>query len=651
MVKERERLDADCSDTELLSRLRSGDAGSYTELWRRHVQAALRVGHRLAPGQAEDLVAESFTAVYEQIVNRGNGPESAFRAYLFTTMRNTAMRWQQAGRLIDNDPDIDETLFEDGLSWVEDRAESADLLAAFQSIPERWQRVLWLSEVEEVGRAVIAAELGIKPNAVSVLLRRAKTGLRLQYLTRQVPAELREDPAHVAGQLPALILRSIGDGPPKSEIRAHLAACARCAEVDAELRTNHRQMGKATLGAAGFAALAVVLPSLSPAPVAAAGIGIAGLTAIAASAALVIAAGTVVGERVLRDQADTSTSTTTATAEQTDTGRGSAEQDRGAQAGASQNNVAPGNLGTSETDSTPAEPLLAEPQPVEAEPQAPLGRGNADPSIPSISVGGGGQPSDFTDPPARPTPAPPGTLPDPGTADPALQLTAGIQTQPAASGFIAPVLTGSATPGAAISVRVQWQPESGASGTAPPPQEFSLVPGEPSPAGSIDTAGNWSFDLRTVLSSEIGSFEVQVAAFTDSGAGEAESRSFTLSPPSVQGFEALAVWNPSYGFGALPIEEANSTGVVFSATGPANGELCLHSPFSGQEQSFALNSAGSMTQRIRFLSPGTYLLVFRVCENTYRGPATEIFVDVEGGLASPFGFGDAEPLELAFSDI
>ena len=63
--------DAQTTDAELLSRLRDGDANAYIELWRRHVKAALRVAHHVAPGQAEDLVAESFTAVFNQITRMG----------------------------------------------------------------------------------------------------------------------------------------------------------------------------------------------------------------------------------------------------------------------------------------------------------------------------------------------------------------------------------------------------------------------------------------------------------------------------------------------------------------------------------------------------------------------------------------------------
>jgi len=90
ICEETERLSADLAETDtiLISRLRSGDNTAYTALWAKHVDAALRVARRITPNHAEDLVSEGFLALYQQIAVKKNGPDSAFRAYLFTVMRN-----------------------------------------------------------------------------------------------------------------------------------------------------------------------------------------------------------------------------------------------------------------------------------------------------------------------------------------------------------------------------------------------------------------------------------------------------------------------------------------------------------------------------------------------------------------------------------
>jgi RNA polymerase sigma factor (sigma-70 family) len=161
------------SDTELIARLRSGDNTAYETLWQRHVGAALRLGRRIAPGDAADLVSEAFLAVYDRIRVQGAGPDTHFRAYLFTTMRNMAVRMHAARNRIELDPDI-EVVDERSSAAPPRRGRCPAAPALISLLPVRWQRVLWLSEVAGVARPAIARELRIRPNAVSALHRRAK---------------------------------------------------------------------------------------------------------------------------------------------------------------------------------------------------------------------------------------------------------------------------------------------------------------------------------------------------------------------------------------------------------------------------------------------------------------------------------------------
>ena len=201
-----------------MASLRDGDPQAYEVLWARHVASARRVAAQLAPLQAEDLVSETFLAVYDQVLVQGKGPTSAFRPYLFAVMRNTAARWHREGTRVIYDPAADVAMMEDGWTSIESQYESALLLDAFHALPTRWQRVLWLAEVESVGRPAIAAELGIGPNAVSALYRRARSGLRVEWLRAQIPVELRDDPDHAAAALPAVIAKK------DSAARRHIAA-------------------------------------------------------------------------------------------------------------------------------------------------------------------------------------------------------------------------------------------------------------------------------------------------------------------------------------------------------------------------------------------------------------------------------------------
>ena len=76
------------SDAELISAVRGGDTAAYGELFSRHVEAARRLARQLtSAGDVEDLVSEAFAKVLT-IVQRGGGPDLAFRAYLLTAVRS-----------------------------------------------------------------------------------------------------------------------------------------------------------------------------------------------------------------------------------------------------------------------------------------------------------------------------------------------------------------------------------------------------------------------------------------------------------------------------------------------------------------------------------------------------------------------------------
>ena len=91
---------ATMSEKDLLLSLRGGNLESYEELWCRHHRSALTLANQLLPGHAEDLVAESFTAVLHTITVSNKGPVDGFRAYLFATIRNSAARWNRDGHIV-----------------------------------------------------------------------------------------------------------------------------------------------------------------------------------------------------------------------------------------------------------------------------------------------------------------------------------------------------------------------------------------------------------------------------------------------------------------------------------------------------------------------------------------------------------------------
>lgn len=268
----------DRSDADLLDAMRSGDPHAYEELWHRHFDSGLRYARRLFPSRAEDLVSESFLSIYQQVGVAGTGPESVFRPYLKAVIRNTAAHWRRdAARLVDTE-DLEPVDHRDGLSRVERQAESAEILATFGELPDRWQRVLWLSEVEEAGRSAIARELGIRPNAVSALQRRARTGMKLRWLDRQVPRALRHDPAHVARLLPRH-LSDPADAALATAVAAHVVGCLDCDDLLRGMRGSVTRVQGGALSVVLLGALGAGLPvaaSLSTTTAAAAVVTTAG---------------------------------------------------------------------------------------------------------------------------------------------------------------------------------------------------------------------------------------------------------------------------------------------------------------------------------------------------------------------------------------
>ncbi len=61
-------------------------------------------------------------------------------------------------------------------------------------LPQRWQQVLWYTEIERRPLAQVGSLLGLTPNEVAALAHRARAGLRRAYLAEHV-----REPASPAG--------------------------------------------------------------------------------------------------------------------------------------------------------------------------------------------------------------------------------------------------------------------------------------------------------------------------------------------------------------------------------------------------------------------------------------------------------------------
>ncbi|MGW9168093.1 RNA polymerase sigma factor [Agromyces sp. NPDC055658] len=177
------------TDRELLQRTRGGDDEAFAALWRRHHGPLCRWARTMTTRfEADELVSEAFVRLLQAIRN-GRGPETAARAYLRAVMRNLSMEWaRRAVPVVTMDGYDDLLVAEDLFAGVDDAADRSSAVRVFQSLPDTWQRVLWLGDVEGLPPREIATALGMNSNAVSALRFRAVHGFRRAYAATAEPA-------------------------------------------------------------------------------------------------------------------------------------------------------------------------------------------------------------------------------------------------------------------------------------------------------------------------------------------------------------------------------------------------------------------------------------------------------------------------------
>lgn len=258
-------------DAELIAAVRGGETAAYGVLFERHVDAARRLARQLVRGpDSDDLVSEAFAKVMV-VLQRGGGPDLAFRAYLLTAVRRLHVDRVRHGRRVR--PTDDLAAFDAGVPFRDPAVEGFESDAAaraFASLPERWQLVLWHTEVEGQKPAEVAPLLDMSPNSVSALAYRAREGLRQAFLSLHA-GEPDDDAcgwtrSHLGGYIRGGVARR-----DSIAVQAHLAQCRPCAAVLLELtEVNDQLSGLLAPALLGPAATAYVAASSS------AGAGISG---------------------------------------------------------------------------------------------------------------------------------------------------------------------------------------------------------------------------------------------------------------------------------------------------------------------------------------------------------------------------------------
>lgn len=232
------------SDTELITAVRAGRLKEYGVLYSRHRSAAYNLARQLARSdmEADDLVSEAFAKVLDT-VHRGHGPDSAFRAYLLTALRHIAYDKTRRARKLELTEDVEttvvgtasaETVTEPFQDTAVDGLERSMAARAFALLPERWQAVLWHTEIEDQPPAEVAPLLGLTANGVSALAYRAREGLRQAYLQVHLAESAAERCRATVDRLGAWTRGGLSKRE-TSQVEAHLDECERCPALATEL--------------------------------------------------------------------------------------------------------------------------------------------------------------------------------------------------------------------------------------------------------------------------------------------------------------------------------------------------------------------------------------------------------------------------------
>ena len=228
------------SDAELLGQARDGDEAAFTELYVRHQAAAQRLANAYArAGDPEDLVNESFERVLAAL-RRGSGPTEAFRAYLFVTLRRLAA--DRIARMHDEPvEEVPEPVRAEAQTAELDPTDRQLVVAAYESLPDRWQAVLWQTAVEGRQPRDLAPALGMTANAAAALAYRAREKLRQAYLQAHLQAAPRPQCEPHRSRLGAYVRDGLSRRD-RTGTESHLDDCGSCRGLVGELADVNRML-------------------------------------------------------------------------------------------------------------------------------------------------------------------------------------------------------------------------------------------------------------------------------------------------------------------------------------------------------------------------------------------------------------------------
>jgi RNA polymerase sigma-70 factor, ECF subfamily len=169
----------------VLRAAQAGDEDAFAGLWRNLHPQVLRYLQVVAGDAADDVESETWVSVARDI-DRFEGDERGFRAWVFMIARHRVVDWRrrEARRPIDHVPldDVEDMAApDDPANDVVQSLSTAAALKLIATLPPSQAEVVALRAIADLDVAQVAAIVGKRPGAVRVLAHRG-----LQRLARQV---------------------------------------------------------------------------------------------------------------------------------------------------------------------------------------------------------------------------------------------------------------------------------------------------------------------------------------------------------------------------------------------------------------------------------------------------------------------------------
>ena len=216
------------TDEALLLAVLEGKLEAYGELYERYYPMARAIAfkHTSDVNRVDDIVSESFARILQALKN-GKGPHSYMGGYLSTTIAHLAGEY---GLLTKKEVPSEQEHIE-AMGTLDETVvqlhESDEVISAFTSLPERWQTVLWMSEIEAKKPREIAAAMDLTPNAVSALAIRAKESLKEGFLRAHQNAPATADCNRFSSHISPYVRGSLSQKR-SDALRSHMETCNYC---------------------------------------------------------------------------------------------------------------------------------------------------------------------------------------------------------------------------------------------------------------------------------------------------------------------------------------------------------------------------------------------------------------------------------------